>query len=139
MKERHWTNLVTGLRYGHCVLVLGPEVPANLASAPNPSPAAQDISYAEALTRQLTSELECDNHRVTGNTLAAVAQQYEDAEGFGPNTMRALAAQFYSSAPNSLSDVHRLLDSLPFSLILTTCHDDLLTRALQEASKKPVV
>ena len=37
-----------------------------------------------------------------GSTLAAVAQQYEDAQGFGPNTMRALAAQFYTSATYKL-------------------------------------
>lgn len=137
MKERYWTNLVTSLRYGQCVLVLGPEVPARLASASDSS--VQDLSYAEALTRQLASELENDNHRVPGKTLAAVAQQYEDTEDFGPNNMRSLAAQFYSSVTYSPSDVHCLLASLPFSLIVTTSHDNLLTRALQESGKKPLV
>ena len=80
MKERYWTNLVTSLRYGQCVLVLGPEVPAKLASTTESSPAAGDLSYTEELTRHLASELEDDNRRVTGRTLAAVAQQYEDAE-----------------------------------------------------------
>jgi hypothetical protein len=140
MKERYWTNLVTSLRYGQCVLVLGPEVPAKLASGAGSSPAAGDPSYSEELTRRLAAELEDDNRRVImGSTLAAVAQQYEDAEGFGPNTMRSLAAQFYTSATYSPSDVHCSLASLPFSLILTTCHDALLTRALQEAGKRPLV
>lgn len=139
MKERYWTNLVTSLRYGQCVLVLGPEVSARLASAVEPSSAAQDLSYAEALARRLVSELEDDNRRVTGSTLIEVAQQYEDAEGFGPNTMRALAAQFYTSGAYGPSDVHRSLASLPFSLSMTTCHDDLLTRSLQESGKRPLV
>jgi hypothetical protein len=139
MKERYWTNLVTSLRYGQCVLVLGPEIPAKLASTAESSPATGDLSYAEALTRRLASELEDDNRGVTGNTLAAVAQQYEDAEGFGPNTMRSLAAQFYTSEAYNPSDVHHSLASLPFNLILTTCHDALLTRALQSSGKKPFV
>src|SRR4029077_20952114 len=129
----YWTNLLTSLRYGQCVLLLGPEIPAGTASARNPSPDAQDLSYTEALTRRLASELEDDNRRVTGSTLAAVAQQYEDAEGFGPNMMRAVAAQFYTSAARIPSDVHRALALLPFSLIVTTCHDDLITHALQES------
>jgi hypothetical protein len=97
MKERHWTNLVTSLRYGQCVLVLGPEVPAKLASTSEPSPGGAEPSYTEELTRRLASELEDDSRRVTGNTLAAVAQQYEDAASFGPNAMRSSAAQFYTS------------------------------------------
>src|SRR5258708_16326679 len=84
------------------------------------SPATQDLSYTEALTRRLASELEDDNRRVTGSTLAGVAQQYEDAQGFGPNTMRALAAQFYTSAAYSPSDVHRSVALLPFTLSMTT-------------------
>ena len=137
MKERYWTNLVTSLRYGQCVLVLGPEVPAKLASTAVSSPAASELSSSEGLTRQLASELEGDSRRVMGSTLAAVAQQYEDA--FGPNTMRSSAAQFYTSEEYSPSDVHCSLASLPFSLLLTTCHDALLARALQESGKRPLV
>jgi len=68
MKERYWTNLVTSLRYGQCVPVLGPEVPAKLASAVEPPSITQDLSYAEALARRLVAELEDDNRRVTGST-----------------------------------------------------------------------
>jgi hypothetical protein len=137
MKERYWTNVVTSLRYGQCVLVLGHEVPAKLAATTESSPAAGDLSYTEELTRHLTSELEDDNRRVTGRTLAAVAQQYEDA--FDPNTMRSVAAQFYMSTAYDPSDIHRSLAFLPFTLILTTCHDALLTRALQASGKRPLV
>ena len=105
---------------------------------PQSPPRPGDLSYTEELTRHLASELEDDNRRVTGSTLAAVAQQYEDA-GFGPNTMRSLAAQFYMSTAYNPSDVHRSLAFLPFNLILTTCHDALLTRALQASGKRPLV
>jgi hypothetical protein len=139
MKERHWSSLVTSLRHGQCVLVLGPEVPVEFpATAPHPPGASDAALVPDALTRKLASELEEDNRRVTGNTLAAVAQQYEDAEGFGPNAMRAVAEKFYKSHIYGPSGVHRALGSLPFALILTTCQDDLLSEALKAANKKPI-
>jgi hypothetical protein len=50
-----------------------------------------------------------------------------------------LAAQFYTSGAYRPSDVHRSLALLPFTLIMTTCHDDLITDALQESGKRPLV
>jgi hypothetical protein len=138
MKERHWTSLVTSLRHGQCVLMLGQEVPAAPAEAEEAVPSGRSDSFAEALTRRLTSELEEDGRRVTGDSLAAVAQQYEDADGFGPNALRALAEKFYNSRAFSPSALHRGLASLPFGLIVTTGHDDLLARALKEAGKTPL-
>ena len=64
MKERHWISLVTSIRHGQSVLVLGPEIPAGLASG---APAG-DGSFVDALTAELASELEEDNRRVTGST-----------------------------------------------------------------------
>src|SRR5262245_49518393 len=139
MRDLYWNNLVSSLRDEQCVLVLGPEIPAKPASDANSSGSTSDLSFAEELTRRLALELESNNHPVTGRTLAAVAQQCEDERDIGPNSMRTLAAQFYKSAAYNPSDVHRSLASLPFKLILTTCHDTLLTRALQESGKRPLV
>src|SRR5215831_9587386 len=82
MKERHWTSLVTSLRHGQCLLMLGQEGSATPAEA-NRAGSRNDESFAEALMRQLADELEEDGRRVIGDSLAAVAQQYEDAAGFG--------------------------------------------------------
>jgi hypothetical protein len=137
MKERHWISLVTSLRHGQSVLVLGPEIPVGLESTTPGGEAGG--TFVDALTAELAAELRDDNRRVTGNTLAAIAQQYEDAEGFGPNALRALAERFYKSPRFVPSDVHSALALLPFSLILTTCQDDRLSRALKAAGKQPVV
>ena len=136
MKDRHWNALVTSIRHGQCILVLGPEIPAGTIGAPADAAAR---SLVEALTGELAAELEGDNRRVTGTTLAAVSQQYEDAEDFGPSALRALAGKFYKSPQFVPSQVHADLAALPFSLILTTCQDDLLVRALQAAGKDPIV
>jgi hypothetical protein len=86
MKKQHWNTLVTSIRHGQCILVLGPEI--RMGTVGTPADTA-DSSFAEALTRELAAELEEDELRVTGTTLAAVAQQYEDAQDFGPNALRA--------------------------------------------------
>ena len=136
MKERHWNTLVTSIRHGDCILVLGPEIPADNLDATD----AGKRGFVDALTAALATELvEDDPRRRTGTTLAAVAQQYEDAEGFGPNALRAVAARFYKSPQFGPSAIHAALAKLPFSLILTTCQDDLMARALQSAGKAPTV
>jgi hypothetical protein len=136
MKERHWKSLVTRVRHGQCILVLGPEIPAGSVGGAVGSTASR---IAEQFTSTLATELEEDNKRVTGTTLAAVAQQYEDAEGFGPNALRALAEGFYKSPDFVPSQIHAALAELPFSLILTTCQDDLMAHALHAADKAPIV
>ena len=138
MKERHWTSLITSLRYGQCVLMLGQEVSAAHAEVDGAVVPRNNESFAEALTRRLADELEEDGRRVIGDSLASVAQQYEDADGFGTNALRALAGKFYNSGALAPSALHHRLASLPFSLIVTTCHDDLLLRALKEAGKSPL-
>jgi hypothetical protein len=133
MLERHWSTLVTGVRHGDCILVLGPEIPVGTVGASVGAPAS---SFAEALTGALSAEL---GEGDSGTTFAAVAQQCEDAKGFGASTLRALAAKFYTMSGFVPSEVHAALAELPFSLILTTCQDDLMAQALQTAGKKPIV
>lgn len=142
MKERHWNSLVGALRHGQCVLVLGSEIPAAI-SPTELDPAARatppgDISLIEALRRQLVRELEEDGRIPGGKTLAALSQQYQDTEGFGPTALRAAAEKFYQSRAYAPSAVHDTIASLPFTLILTTCQDALLSQALTAAGKAPI-
>ncbi len=137
MKERHWISLIASIRHGQSVLILGPEIP--VAFLTTTSADQENENLAEVLTAELTSELEDDGHQVAGKTLAAVAQQYEDAEGFGPNALRALTQRLYRSTHYTPSSVHARIASLPFGLILTTCQDDLLVRALVDHGKEPIV
>jgi hypothetical protein len=136
LKDRHWTNLVAALRHGQCVLLLGPEIPASISGADDEGKVTR---VQEMLARQLARELEEDNRRPSGNTLAAIAQQYEDADGFGPTVLRTAAEGFFRSNAFGPSDAHRKLAALPFSLILTTCQDGLLIQALKDAGKTPVL
>jgi TIR domain/SIR2-like domain len=138
MKERHWTSLVTSLRHGQCVLFVGQEVPGTPSIEPGALGSVQGATYAEGLMLKLAEELEDDGREVTAATLTAVAQQYEDAPGFGPSALRARAQEFYQSRAYLPSAWHRALAALPFSLILATCQDELLLLALKEGGKSPL-
>ena len=136
MKERHWNNLVGSLRHGNCVLMLGSEIPVKASSATNGSQSGNTL--AEELRLRLARELEEDDRSPSGNTLAALAQQYEDTEGFGPTTLRATAEMVLTSRQYSPSSVHEQLAALPFSLIVTTGQDTMLEQALKAAGKSPI-
>lgn len=139
MKERHWSSLVGALRHGQCILILGPEIPVSVSSTDANVTPHGNASFAEVLRCELARELEDDSRRVCGSTLAAVAQQYEDTEGFGPSSLRATAERVFGSRTYYPSPVHHKLASLPFSLILTTCQDSLLIEALKNpAGKTPL-
>jgi hypothetical protein len=135
MKERHWDSLVTGIRHGQCILVLGREISAGIGAHADTS----EMSIVAALTGALAEELEAEGETVSGTTLAEVAQQYEDDKDFGPSALRAHVERFYKSPDFVPSQIHVDLARLPFSLILTTCQDDLLVRALQAEGKGPIV
>lgn len=136
MKERHWNNLVGSLRHGNCVLMLGSEIPVKASSTTNGSQSGNTL--AEELRLRLARELEEDDRSPNGNTLAALAQQYEDTEGFGPTTLRATAEMVLSSRQYGPSTVHEQLAALPFSLIVTTGQDSMLEQALKAAGKSPI-
>ncbi len=138
MKERHWNNLVGSLRHGQCVLMLGSEIPVRTSSADPKIAPRENTSLAEELRQRLARELEEDARSPSGNTLAALAQQYEDTEGFGPNTLRATAEMVFRSRQYSPSTVHEKLAALPFSLIVTTGQDASLAQALKLAGKTPI-
>jgi TIR domain/SIR2-like domain len=118
--------------------MLGSEIPVKVTSTTSPSASTDGTSLAEELRLRLARELEEDNRSANGTTLAALAQQYEDTEGFGPTTLRATAEMALTSRLYSPSSVHEQLASLPFSLIVTTSQDSLLEQALRAAGKAPI-
>lgn len=81
------------------------------------------------------ASLEDDGQRASGKTLAALARQYQDSDGFGASALRAKAEKFFQLPTFAPSEVHAMLASLPFALILTTCPDALLTRRLTDATE----
>lgn len=139
MKPRYWKELVDSLQQGQCILVLGPEIevepPAGEAHA-EPTPVR---TCADWLAEYLTKQLKAEDCQVPEQTLMAVAQQYEDEHKFGATSLRSEAAQFYQSCGLRPSATHHLLARLPFTLILSTGHDDLLAQAQKDLGKTPLI
>ena len=117
--------------------MLGPEIPATLLSPGAGGESQTEVTLVEELKRKLAAELEAEGRLVRGNTLSAVAQQYEDA--YKSNSLQSTAEEFYRSQQYGPSAVHKKLAELPFSLIVTTCQDDLLAQAYQGGPKTPDV
>lgn len=135
MKERHWNNLIGSIRHGQCVLLVGADLPVRTADA---EPAGAETCLPQELRRALADELEEDGRHPSGATLSAIAQYYEDTEGFGPSALRATAERLIRSPRFSPSTLHEKIAALPFSLIMTTTCDGLLERALTESGKCPI-
>ena len=137
MKERYWTELVASLQFGRCVLVLGPEIEVEPPSGGEQQAPAR--TCANCLAAHLAEALKAENKEVPDQTLMAVAQQYEDDPEFGATSLRPEAGSFYQSCGQRPSATHRLLARLPFNLILSTSHDELLALALSEQGKHPLI
>ena len=141
MKPRHWTTLVQSLKHGRCILVLGNEVTADSSNSgpgddlqqPLPNP----VIFAHALTENLEKELKENNANLpAADSLAGVAQQYEDTYGFGAAALRSQATAYYASLRLKPSKDHEALASLPLPLIVSTSQDLLLSDALTQAGKE---
>jgi hypothetical protein len=134
MKDIQWDSLVASLQSGRCVLVLGPDIPAvrRYGSAGGPS---EINSVRDAFCQYLANQLEEENLKVEERALFALAQQYEDSPATA--NLKNFAANFFRTAPYNPGPLHLELACCPFSLVLTTCHDDLFAKALSLQDKSP--
>ena len=125
LKERDWENLLGNIRRGRSVLFVGPNLGASAEAA------------VTGLARHLGDLLREEGESVKGQSLPAVAQQFEDHPRFGRSDLEREAERFYSAhtAPASDAEVYARLATLSFPLCVTTCHDLGLERALRATPK----
>jgi hypothetical protein len=132
MKDLQWKSLVQSLVSGTCVLVLGPDIPAVARDAD----ASKETSVRDAFSQYLIDQLEGEGLKIDERAMFAVAQQFEDWPTL--TNLKNIAADFFRTTPHDPGPLHIELARCPFSLILTTCHDDLLTKALHGHNKSAV-
>ena len=131
MKDLHWRSLIQSLVSGTCVLVLGPDIPGVAQGAI----AERETSVRDAFSEYLIDQLEAEGVKVDERAMFAVAQQFEDSPAL--TSLKNIAADFFRTTPYGPGPLHVELAQCPFGLILTTCHDDLFTRALHGHNKAP--
>jgi len=138
MKAWHWTRLVSDLRYGRCVLVLGPELNIrNARMAPRSIPGLQTSTDTRSmLAEHLISQLREAGYEVPAAAgFPDIAQLYEDAHEFGNGALHSEAASFYSGLKLGPSPLYNSLAALPFRFVVTTCQDQLFATALRQLPK----
>jgi hypothetical protein len=138
MREVLWEGLVESLTLGKCVLVLGPDVAASQVQTDGQAQVTT-VSLRDLFCQNLAQQLEDEGQKVTERSMFAVAQQFEDAP-FSTVNLKNIASRFFKQAKGyGPGPIHTELGNCPFSLVLTTCHDDLFARALRtaETEKNP--
>ncbi len=147
--------MVTSVRYGQCILVLGPEIPllqtdanhANRNQDPGETEDTGDPANEERDTSQpcardqfkdyLIEALENEDSSIQEDHFRAVAQQYEDHQEFSAESLRAEASDFFLDEQFKPSEIHKQLADLPFTLTISTTHDLLYDMALKTKDKSP--
>jgi len=97
--------------------------------------AGRETSVRDAFSQYLIDQLEGEGLKIDERAMFAVAQQFEDWPTL--TNLKNIAADFFRTTPHDPGPLHIELARCPFSLILTTCHDDLFTRALHRHNKSP--
>jgi hypothetical protein len=64
-----------------------------------------------------------EGRTVPGQSLPAVAQQFEDDPHFGRSDLEREVARFHEGHASADAGLHGSLAALPFPLCLTSCHD----------------
>jgi hypothetical protein len=127
LRPRDWDNLLDSVRRGRSVLFVGPD----LGESGRPD------SPVAGLTRHLADLLQGEGETVKGESLPAVAQQFEDDPKFARSDLEREVVHFYGArtAPPAEGQVHAQLATLPFALCLTSRHDLGLEQALRATGK----
>src|SRR5574337_688291 len=131
MKDSVWMSLISSMQNGQCILVLGPDVPACREGNSKEVESVRD-AFCQYLRNQLNEEYQT----VTETTLFALAQQYEDSPSFSTVNLKNVAASFFRNHGHTPGPIYIEVARCPFSLILTTCHDDLFAKALKQHEKE---
>lgn len=129
--ELPWRKLVESIKRGNCILLLGPQVsfdPEDSDHLPLTTLLARRLASHEVLAE--TKDL------VNRDDLAHVAQLFKQrSDRYG---LEIEVKDFYDAYQNLVTDFHRDLAALPFTLCINTTPDHLFSNALVEAGKKPV-
>lgn len=131
MKESVWTSLISSMQNGQCILVLGPDIPTCQEGNQREIESVRD-AFCQYLRKQMAEEQQL----VADTTLFSLAQQYEDSPSFSTVNLKNVAASFFRNHSHIPGPIYIELARCPFSLVLTTCHDDLFAKALKQHDKE---
>ena len=130
MDKLDWKTLVSSIKKGHCILVLGPDIARDSLNGDRKP-------LTEILSNQFADKVEEDKKVLDRNDLAHTAQLYVDLKS--ESALRLYTADFYLDRQTEVSGLYRDLAAVPFQLIVNATPDILLIQAFEEVDKKYLV
>lgn len=137
MTENQWEQLLNAIEQEECILLLGPGISTmskNGKTLPLTAAFAEELAVGGELKNTLQKrkkDFEADKI----HDLSYIAERYLTIPGVTESYPARLAKDFYERHAE-VTDVHRFLASLPFSLIINTSPDKLMIEAYREAGKE---
>ncbi len=116
MTQDDWNDLLSALRNHECVLMLGPEIGVENVKG-------EAKSFAAQLAEELIDKIENKNI-LDPNNFVHVAQQYKIENS--KYQLKNKVISFYQGKGNYQSEIHSHLAALPFQLVISSTHDNLL-------------
>jgi TIR domain/SIR2-like domain len=127
--EEDWQALVSVIKKGKCILMLGPETAVEEVDG---KPQLLCCSIANLLAQGIDSGIK--NH-IDPCNLMETAQYY--SLKWGKNYLHTKVHKFYNKRQSLTSNFHRNLAALPFRLAINTSPDHMFHTALTHQGKAP--
>ena len=129
MSKSKWTALLSAIRDGNCILMLGPD-----ASTVDGNGELRPLT--EILAKELAEEISPDiKSHIDPSNLAQVSQYY--CKEYGKPDICKQVNKFYQGKQGAISSLYKNLAALPFYFTITTTHDRIFYKALENQNKYP--
>lgn len=131
MNSNQWEQLVKAIEQKECVLLLGP-------GSSTSSIGGKEQPLITAFSHELAKELEENGREFEAskiNDLSYIAERYLTIPNTTETDPAYLAKRFFKRH-SQLTDIHRFLAKLPFSLIINATPDKSIVHAYREAGKE---
>ncbi|MFK7905319.1 MAG: SIR2 family protein [Chitinophagales bacterium] len=131
MTNEQWEQLLNAIEQEECILFLGPGVSTIQKEG-------KELPLTAAFAEELAGILEEKNKEFEAekvHDLSYIAERFLTLAGTTESYPARLAKDFYEQHAQ-VTDVHRFLASLPFSMIINTSPDKLIVEAYKEAGKE---
>lgn len=128
LDDDDWDTLTESILAGECVVFLGPDCSAKTK--------VSNDELRTFIRTEVAQKGKVLPRWAAGDHLPLLCEGYESISG----KLRALVTRFYNThaAQAAPAALHRDLAKIPFSLFVTTAHDDLLRKALESARRAPM-
>lgn len=130
--EEDWDTLIDPIQTGNCILMLGPDVAAELFDGAY-KPLTEILANNLADIGQINEMAESEKIPIDTSNLAQMSLYYEIKTR---RRARPKVEEFYRSKQGLTSPIHENLATLPFHLIITSTPDNMFYNAVKKIPTK---